>query len=282
MGIFDKIKAPKFSKGNDKAKFPDGLWKKCDGCQEILFLSDLAKNANVCPKCDFHYKLEARERIKSLTDEGSFVEHDAHLKPMDPLSFKDSKKYSDRLKDSKKKTGENEAFIFGEATIENIPVALGVFQFAFMGGSMGAVVGEKIARTFELALKKKMPAIVLSSSGGARMQEGIISLMQLAKTSVALVRLKKKNLPYISICCDPTTGGVAASFAMQGDVILAEPNALIGFAGPRVIEQTIKEKLPQGFQRSEFLLEHGMIDNIVHRAQLKETLAKILTILNMK
>lgn len=282
MGLFDKIKAPKISKAEGKAKFPDGLWKKCLGCGEILFQADIEKNLHVCPKCDFHYKLPARERIKLLTDEDTFIEHDSHIKSKDPLGFKDSKKYTDRLKDTVKKLGENEAYIFGEGKMDGINIALGTFLFNFMGGSMGAVVGEKVARTFDLALKKKCPAIVVSSSGGARMQEGIISLMQLAKTSVALVKLKKKGLPYISICCDPTTGGVAASFAMQGDIIIAEPGALIGFAGPRVIEQTIKEKLPQGFQRAEFLLDHGMIDSIVHRSEMKKFVSNILRILTKK
>ena len=279
MGLFDKIKAPKVTGDDGKAKFPDGLWKKCVGCQEILFQTDIENNFNVCPKCQYHYKMPARDRIKMLVDEGSFVEYDSHILPLDPLQFRDSKKYNDRLKDSIKKVGENEAMLYGEAKIKNIPVALAVFIFEFMGGSMGAVVGEKVARTFELALKTNIPAIVISSSGGARMQEGIISLMQMAKTSVTLVKLKEKRIPFISLCCDPTTGGVAASFAMQGDIIIAEPNALIGFAGPRVIEQTIKEKLPQGFQRAEFLLEHGMIDCIIHRAELRDFLFKILNIL---
>jgi acetyl-CoA carboxylase carboxyl transferase subunit beta len=279
MTIFDKIKPPKVTGDDGKAKFPDGLWKKCVGCQEILFQADIDKNNSVCPKCEFHYKMPARARLAMITDEGSFVEYDSHLLAQDPLQFKDSKKYSDRMRDSIKNTGENEAYLYGEAKISGIPVSIGAFIFEFMGGSMGSVVGEKVARQFELALKKKMPAIIFSSSGGARMQEGIFSLMQLAKTSVALVKLRKKKIPFISVCCDPTTGGTAASFAMQGDIILAEPGALIGFAGPRVIEQTIKEKLPPGFQRAEFLLEHGMVDNIVHRNKLREILSKLLKIL---
>lgn len=278
MSWFNQIKAPKINT-DTKGKMPDGLWEKCPACGEFLFIADVEKNNDVCPLCDHHFKMNARKRVRMLVDEGSFREMDSNIVSADPLSFKDSKRYPERVKASIKVTGEKDAYIFGEAKIKGQPLSLGVFVFEFMGGSMGSVVGEKVARTFEVALEKKIPAAIICSSGGARMQEGIYSLMQLGKTSVALARLRQAGLPYISVCCDPTTGGVAASFAMQADVILAEPKALVGFAGPRVIEQTIREKLPEGFQRAEFLLEHGMVDCIVHRRELRDTLAGLINIL---
>ncbi len=276
MNWFSRLKAPKITSSQQKSKLPDGLWTKCPSCSEYIFTADLKKNLHVCPRCSYHFKMPARERIAMLIDEDTFEEHGKGITSGDPLSFKDSKKYKDRIKAGIEKTGESEAYIYGDGKIKEIPVALGVFVFPFLGGSMGSAVGEKVARTFELAADKKVPAIVVCASGGARMQEGILSLMQMAKTSVALSRLKESGIPYISVLTDPTTGGVAASFAMQADVIVAEPGALIGFAGPRVIEQTIKEKLPEGFQRSEFLLEHGMVDCIVNRKELKDTLAAML------
>ena len=263
--------------GRDKV--PDGLWIKCKACEEILYQPELERHQNVCTKCGFHFYLPARGRIQLLADADSFVELFEDIEPTDPLGFKDSKRYRDRLRISQKKLGMRDAFIAGSCKIEDIDTLLGVFEFKFMGGSMGSVVGEKVARLFECGAADGVPVIVVSSSGGARMQEGLLSLMQMAKTSAALARLQEAGTPYISVLTDPTTGGVAASFAMLGDVILAEPRALVGFAGPRVIEQTIGEKLPEGFQRSEFLLNHGMIDRIVPRAEMKANIAKILRLL---
>jgi acetyl-CoA carboxylase carboxyl transferase subunit beta len=281
---FSKIKAPRIS--GDRAvtsrDVPEGLWTKCHDCGEILLQTDIEKNFNVCPKCDYHFKISGRERIQMIIDDGSFEELNPNIQPLDPLKFKDSKRYPDRVKDSQKHTGESEAFVFGRAKIRECPVSVGSFNFHFMGGSMGSVVGEKITRTFELGIREQLPVIIFSSSGGARMQEGILSLMQMAKSTAALGRLRSEHLPFISILTDPTTGGVAASFATLGDIIIAEPKALIGFAGPRVIEQTIKQKLPEGFQRSEFLLEHGMVDIIVHRRDLRETVGNLLTTLYAK
>jgi len=257
----------------------EGLWSKCDGCAEILYRPELEKAWNVCTNCGHHGALPARRRLELVLDEGSFQELDQGLVSKDPLQFSDSKKYRDRVKQTFKATGERDAFISGVGTIDGRQVSIGTFNFAFMGGSMGSVVGEKVTRVFERAVELGCPAIVFSSSGGARMQEGIFSLMQMAKTSAAIARLKETPNPYISVLLHPTTGGVAASFAWLGDVILAEPKALIGFAGPRVIEQTIRQKLPEGFQRSEFLLEHGMIDRIVQRGEMRDTLAQVIGLL---
>jgi acetyl-CoA carboxylase carboxyl transferase subunit beta len=254
----------------------EGLWVKCDECGEILYREDLEKLLNVCGNCNHHMALPARMRINALLDEGTFEEFDIGLEPGDPLNFSDSKKYRDRLKSTKKKLGENDAFVSGTGTIDGRRVSVGCFIFEFMGGSMGSVVGEKVTRVFERAFELKCPAIVFSASGGARMQEGIFSLMQMAKTSAAINRFRAVQQPYISVMLHPTTGGVAASFSWLGDVILAEPKALIGFAGPRVIEQTIRQKLPEGFQRSEFLIEHGMIDAIVHRKDLRGRLSQLI------
>ena len=280
---FAKIKAPKFTARKEKnTEVPDGMWTKCPGCMEILLQTDIEKNFSVCPKCSYHFKLTGTERIEFLVDEGSFQELDRNMQPEDPLKFKDSKKYIDRIKASQKKTGEVEGFVYGTATLGQAPIIVGSFNFHFMGGSMGSVVGEKITRAFELGVADKKPVIIFSSSGGARMQEGILSLMQMAKSTAALHRLRAARQPFISILTDPTTGGVAASFATLGDFNIAEPKALIGFAGPRVIEQTIKQTLPEGFQRSEFLLEHGMIDFIVHRRDLRDELIKIIRIIQAK
>jgi acetyl-CoA carboxylase carboxyl transferase subunit beta len=257
----------------------EGLWAKCEGCDEILYRQELEKNWNVCPACNHHLPWPARVRLASLLDPDSFEEFDTGLEPLDPLSFADSKKYRDRLKSTKKSIDENEAFISGVGRIDGHEVSVGCFVFEFMGGSMGSVVGEKVTRVFERAFDLKCPAIVFSASGGARMQEGIFSLMQMAKTSAAIARFRTVKKPYISVMLHPTTGGVAASFSWLGDVILAEPRALIGFAGPRVIEQTIRQKLPEGFQRSEFLLEHGMIDAIVPRRELRGKLSQVLGLL---
>lgn len=277
MGWLFRKKAPKpEAELSDKAQLPDDMWTKCPYCNAILYTKELRRTFGVCPKCGYHFRLSARQRVPLLVDRHSFTEFDENLRSTDPLNFRDTKKYKDRLKRAEKNTGSIEAVVTGRGRILNIPVMIGVFDFSFLGGSMGSVVGEKLARMVEAAIAERRPALIVSASGGARMQEGIFSLMQMAKVSAALARLGKEKLPYISILTDPTTGGVAASFAMQGDVIIAEPKALIGFAGPRVIEQTIRQKLPEGFQRSEFLLEHGMIDRIVQRSMMREELSVIL------
>ncbi|HYA85979.1 MAG TPA: acetyl-CoA carboxylase, carboxyltransferase subunit beta [Nitrospirota bacterium] len=256
-----------------KVKIPEGLWVKCDNCKEIIYRKEVEKNYKVCPKCDYHFRLSASERLPYLVDEGSFLEVEDGLSPRDFLSFKD---YKDKLKSNRKKTGLKDAIISGEAKIGGRQVSIVIMDFNFMGGSMGSVVGEKIARAVERAIENGTPFISVSSSGGARMQEGILSLMQMAKTSAAVARLGQAGLPFISILTDPTFGGVTASFAMLGDIIVAEPKSLIGFAGPRVIEQTIKQQLPTGFQRAEFLLDHGMIDMIIPRKDMHATLGKVL------
>ena len=258
-------------------KVPEGLWIKCDSCKEVIYRKEVDRKRKVCPKCNYHFPISVDERINLILDEGTFKEWERHLVPMDPLNFKDTLRYRDRIKSAREKTQKQEAIVIGEGTIDGRPVVLGVFVYGFMGGSMGAVVGEKIIRAAEKAAVTSTPLILVSTSGGARMQEGILSLMQMAKTASAMMRLGQAQVPFISILADPTFGGVTASFAMLGDIIIAEPKALIGFAGPRVIEQTIKQQLPQGFQRSEFLLEHGMIDLIVERKNLKKTLSKLLT-----
>lgn len=257
----------------------EGLWSKCESCDEIIYRQELEKNWNVCPLCSHHLPWPARSRLAALLDEGSFEEFDKGLEPLDPLGFSDTKKYKDRLKATRKGLNENDAFISGVGRIEGHPVSVGCFVFEFMGGSMGSVVGEKVTRVFERAYELQCSALIFSASGGARMQEGIFSLMQMAKTSAAIARFRAVKKPYISVMLHPTTGGVAASFSWLGDVILAEPKALIGFAGPRVIEQTIRQKLPEGFQRSEFLKEHGMIDDIVPRRELRSKLGQVLGLL---
>jgi acetyl-CoA carboxylase carboxyl transferase subunit beta len=260
-----------------KKSVPEGIWTKCQNCSETLYERDLQENFQVCPSCGYHLRLATSRRFELILDDGSFEEHDAGLESTDPLEFKvDSKRYRDRLKAASKSVGAGDAFRSGSATIDGHPVEVGFFVFEFMGGSMGSVVGEKITRQFERSLENRRPSIVFSASGGARMQEGVLSLMQMAKTSAARSRMREALIPYISVLLHPTTGGVAASFAMLGDIIIAEPNALIGFAGPRVIEQTIRQRLPEGFQRSEFLLDHGLIDLISERRELKATLARVL------
>ena len=254
----------------------EGLWIKCDGCKDPLWKKDLEGNFQVCPKCNHHYKISAYDRINLLMDPG-WSEHDASLFSTDPLNFKANKAYKDSLKSLPAKVGVQEAVVTVQGTMNSIPVVLSAMEYNFIGGSMGSVVGEKITRAIERSLESRSSLVVVSCSGGARMQEGALSLMQMAKISSALARLDQERLPYISVLTDPTTGGVTASFAMLGDLNIAEPGALIGFAGPRVIEQTIRQKLPEGFQRSEFLLEHGMIDAIVHRKEMKDFIAKSLT-----
>jgi acetyl-CoA carboxylase carboxyl transferase subunit beta len=263
----------------EKKVLPDGLWIKCDNCGEIIYRSQLQSRMYVCPKCDHHFRVSSREYITYLFDENSFEEFNQHIAPGDPLNFRDKKKYIDRLKDAQKKTGLKDAVVTGFATIHGKPVVGAVMDFTFIGGSMGSVVGEKIARAIDQAREKRRPLIIVSASGGARMMEGALSLMQLAKTSAKLSQLAEAGVPYISILTDPTTGGTTASFAMLGDVHIAEPGALIGFAGQRVIKQTIGQDLPEGFQRAEFLLEHGFVDMIVHRQQMRDTVAKILDLL---
>jgi len=278
MPWFKKSKAPITPVENKKVHMPEGLWTKCKNCEEIIYSKEIERNLNVCPKCDYHFRVSAQERIDLVLDAGTFIEMDANMMPVDFLNFKDSKSYKDRIKATVKKLGGGDAVKCGEGEINGLKVVVAVFDFAFMGGSMGAVVGEKITRVIERGLDLKAPVLVFSSSGGARMQESILSLMQMAKTSAALAKLKNAGLPFISVLTDPTTGGVTASFAMLGDLNIAEPRALIGFAGPRVIEQTIRQKLPEGFQRSEYLLEHGMVDMIVRRQEMKEKLAQVLKI----
>jgi acetyl-CoA carboxylase carboxyl transferase subunit beta len=272
MAWFKKTKEIRTDK---KGKIPEGLWVKCDGCKEIVYNKEIERNLKVCPKCNYHFRISARERLKLLVDEGSFIELDKDLESTDPLNFKDKITYKDRLKEKQKSTGLKEAVISGDALIKGYPVSLVIMDFSFMGGSMGSVVGEKVLRAAERSIEKKQPLITVSSSGGARMQEGILSLMQMAKVAAAIGKLKDSGILYISIMCDPTFGGVTASFASIGDIIIAEPKSLIGFAGARVIEQTIKQPLPDDFQRAEFLLDHGLIDIVVGRKNLKDTIAKI-------
>ena len=254
----------------------EGLWIKCDSCKEIIYRAEVERGGKVCPKCRYPFRISARERIGSLVDSGTFEEHHAGITSGDPLGFKDTKRYRDRIKAAKQKTGQGDAVVCGLARIGGLPTVLCAFEFGFLGGSMGSVVGEKLTRSIELAIAKHVPVVIVAASGGARMQEGILSLMQMAKTATALEQLGRAGLPFLSVLTDPTTGGVTASFAMLGDVILAEPRALIGFAGPRVIAETIRQPLPEGFQRSEFLLEHGQVDMVVDRRDLKDTLHRLL------
>lgn len=260
-----------------RRSMPEGLWSKCDACQTVLYRTDLQTNLEVCPKCDHHNRISARDRISFLLDAENQVEIGANVAPVDSLKFKDSKRYLDRMKDAQKSVKELDALIVVQGAILELPVVVAAFEFRFMGGSMGSVVGERFVRGVNAAIDNKSPFICIAASGGARMQEGLLSLMQMAKTSAALTKLSKAGLPFISILTDPTMGGVSASFAMLGDIIIAEPNALIGFAGPRVIEQTVRETLPDGFQRAEFLLEHGAIDIIIDRREMREKLKNILS-----
>lgn len=282
MNWFEKI-LPSIKQVADRKKsVPEGLWTKCPKCESTLYRAEVARNQEVCPKCDHHMRLGGRRRLETFVDEGSFIETSASMTPVDRLKFKDLKKYKDRISQAQKATGENDSFITGSGTINGLPVMVAAFEFKFMGGSMGSVVGEKFVRAVDEAIEKQTPFICFSASGGARMQEALFSLMQMAKTSAALGRLREQGLPFISVLTDPTMGGVSASFAMLGDLNVAEPKALIGFAGPRVIEQTVRETLPEGFQRSEFLLEHGAIDRIIHRHDLRNELADICKMLQKK
>jgi acetyl-CoA carboxylase carboxyl transferase subunit beta len=263
----------------EKKPLPDGLWIKCERCGEIIYRNQLQSRMHVCPKCDYHFRVNSHEYINYIFDKDSFKEFNQHIAPGDPLKFRDKKRYSDRLKDAQKATGLKDAVVTGLATINGQPVVGAIMDFTFIGGSMGSVVGEKIARATDKARQERVPLIIVSSSGGARMMEGALSLMQLAKTSAKLSQLSDEGIPFISILTDPTTGGTTASFAMLGDVHIAEPDALIGFAGQRVIKQTIGQDLPEGFQKAEFVKQHGFVDMIVHRREMHETLSKLLKIL---
>jgi acetyl-CoA carboxylase carboxyl transferase subunit beta len=276
-----KLLPPKIKRSESGARktVPEGLWSKCPSCEAVLYASDLEKNLHVCPKCYHHMRMRARLRLDTLLDPEGRFEIAAEVVPMDPLKFKDSKRYSERLQAASEQTGEADALLAMQGSIKTLPLVVACFEFDFMGGSMGSVVGERFVRAAHLALEQKLPFVCITATGGARMQEGLFSLMQMAKTTAAVARLAAARLPFITVLTDPTMGGVSASFAMLGDVVIAEPGALIGFAGPRVIENTVRQKLPEGFQRAEFLLEKGAIDLIVDRRELRDKLAAILTVL---
>jgi acetyl-CoA carboxylase carboxyl transferase subunit beta len=263
----------------ERRSVPEGLWIKCPSCESVLYKTDLEQNVYVCPKCSHHHRISARARLDKFLDAEGRYEIGQEVVPVDPLKFKDSKKYPDRLKDAMETTGETDALVVMGGAVHSVPVVAACFEFDFMGGSMGSVVGERFVRGVETAVEQKTPFICFTATGGARMQEGLLSLMQMAKTNAALTHLAKAKLPYISVLTDPTMGGVSASFAFMGDVVMAEPKALIGFAGPRVIENTVREKLPEGFQRSEFLLHKGALDMIVDRRELRQTVARALAML---
>ena len=283
MSWLDKIpqKIQRVVGAVQKKNVPEGLWSKCDSCQSVLYKTDLESNFEVCPKCAHHNRIGARARLNQLLDADTKMELrteiGANIEPIDPLKFKDSKSYAERMKAAQKEVGEKDALIVMQGKILGVNVVVAAFEFKFMGGSMGSVVGERFVRGIDAAIKSKSAFICISASGGARMQEGLLSLMQMAKTSAALTKLSQAGLPYISVLTDPTMGGVSASFAMLGDIIIAEPNALIGFAGPRVIEQTVRETLPEGFQRAEFLVEHGAVDLIIDRREMRQRLAGMLS-----
>ncbi|QIW15953.1 acetyl-CoA carboxylase subunit beta [Pasteurellaceae bacterium RH1A] len=276
MSWIERILGKNTSASGSKSKIPEGVWTKCSSCEQVLYSEELKRNLEVCPKCDHHMRINSRLRLTNLLDPETAVEIAADVEPQDILKFKDLKKYKDRLSAAQKQTGEKDAFIVMEGKLYDMPVVVAAFNFEFMGGSMGSVVGSKFVRACERALSQNIPFICFSASGGARMQEALFSLMQMAKTSAILARMRELGVPFISVLTDPTLGGVSASLAMLGDINIAEPKALIGFAGPRVIEQTVREKLPEGFQRSEFLLEKGAIDMIVHRKDMRDTLARIV------
>lgn len=280
MSWLDKLLPPRIKRQSDGSrKVPEGLWVKCPSCDAVLYSADLESNHHVCPKCAHHLRITARRRLELLLDADGRLEIGQDVQPMDALKFRDSRKYPDRLSEASKATGESDALVVMSGSIRSIPAVVACFEFEFMGGSMGSVVGERFARGVQAAVDQRMPFVSVAASGGARMQEGLLSLMQMAKTTAALSRLAELRLPYISVLTDPTMGGVSASFCFLGDVVIAEPKALIGFAGPRVIEQTVREKLPEGFQRSEFLLAKGAIDMIVDRRQMREEIARLLALL---
>jgi acetyl-CoA carboxylase carboxyl transferase subunit beta len=277
MAWFKKTRKPIEASSKTKAsRVPEGLWVKCPGCSQLIYNKDLASNLNVCPKCAHHFPMSATERLRMLFDDGTWIEHDKGLVSTDPLQFTDTKRYKDRLKSSIKATGLKDAIVVASGRIDGLQTIVAAMEYGFIGGSMGVVVGEKIARAIERAIAERHPVVIVCRSGGARMMEGTLSLMQMAKICVTLARLDRERIPYIAVLTDPTTGGVTASFAMLGDLNIAEPKALIGFAGPRVIEQTIRQKLPDGFQRSEFLLERGMLDLVVDRREMKSVIASAL------
>jgi acetyl-CoA carboxylase carboxyl transferase subunit beta len=283
MNWLQKLMSPREkATATTKGKVPEGLWEKCEGCGAVLYRPELERNLMVCPKCAHHHSMRARARLAAFLDEGSATELDASLEPTDPLKFRDSKKYRDRIVAAQKATGEKDALISMSGTLKSNPIVATAFEFSYMGGSMGSVVGEKFTRAAEHALDERAPLVCFAATGGARMQEGLFSLMQMAKTSAALARMRHSGIPYISVLTHPTTGGVSASLGMLGDVNIGEPKALIGFAGPRVIEQTVRETLPEGFQRSEFLLDHGAIDMIVDRRQMRDRIAAMLAIMMKK
>ncbi len=279
MGWFDKLLPSKISTKRRTRSVPEGLWTKCPACNAVLYRAELERTLNVCPKCEHHLRISARQRLAWFLDEHSGQELDPNLKPVDVLRFKDSKRYKDRIVQAQKATDESDALVVVKGRLKDRPVIVCAFEFKFMGGSMGSVVGERFARGAQRAIDEKIPLVCFSASGGARMQEALLSLMQMAKTSAVLARLGKQGIPFISVMTDPTTGGVSASLAMLGNINIAEPGALIGFAGPRVIQQTVGETLPEGFQRSEFLLEHGAIDMIVDRREMRDTVADLLAML---
>ena len=278
MSWLQKILPPKINRviGSNKKNVPEGLWSKCPKCDSVLYRTDLEANAEVCPKCDYHNRISARDRLNFLMDEEGRIEIGGEVQPIDPLKFKDTKRYADRIKATQSEVGETDALLVMQGTIKSVPVVAASFEFRFMGGSMGSVVGERFVRGVQAAIDSKSAFVCVSASGGARMQEGLFSLMQMAKTSAALTKLSQAGLPYISVLTDPTMGGVSASFAMLGDIIVAEPQALIGFAGPRVIEQTVRETLPDGFQRAEFLVDHGAVDLIIDRRQMRDKLSALI------
>ncbi|MCB2427342.1 acetyl-CoA carboxylase, carboxyltransferase subunit beta [Methylophaga pinxianii] len=279
MSWFERLLPSKIRTSGRSRSVPEGVWCKCPACDNVLYRAELERNQMVCPKCDHHQRINARVRLGNFLDENNRQEIGTEVKPVDTLKFKDSKRYKDRITQAQKTTGENDALLAMQGTLKGLPVVVVAFDFGFMGGSMGSVVGEKFVRAAKVALAKKLPLICFAASGGARMQEGLFSLMQMAKTSAVLSQLEEAGIPFISVMTDPTMGGVSASLAMLGDVNVAEPKALIGFAGPRVIEQTVREKLPEGFQRSEFLLEHGAIDMIIDRREMRDRLNNLLTMM---
>jgi acetyl-CoA carboxylase carboxyl transferase subunit beta len=284
MSWLQKLLPPKINRTGTGARktMPEGLWTKCDSCSAVLYATDLEKNANVCPKCAYHNRVSARTRLDLLLDPEGRFEIGAEVVPVDTLKFKDSKRYPERLEDAAKETGETDALIVMQGAIKNTPLVAAAFEFEFMGGSMGSVVGERFVRGVHACLDQNLPLVCITATGGARMQEGLLSLMQMAKTTAALTLLSARKLPFITVLTDPTMGGVSASFAMIGDVVIAEPRALIGFAGPRVIEQTVREKLPEGFQRAEFLRDKGAIDMIVDRRELRAELSRTLALLTRR
>ena len=281
MSWFRKLLPPKIKRdvSQQKKAVPEGLWSKCPSCEAVLYFTDLENNLHVCPKCGFHNRLSARQRLDLFLDPEGRAELASEVVPMDPLKFKDSKKYSDRLADAERDTGETDALVVMQGAVHNVPLVAAAFEFSFLGGSMGSVVGERFVRAVQASCDDELPFICFTATGGARMQEGLLSLMQMAKTTAALHQLAAARQPFISILTDPTMGGVSASFAFIGDLVIAEPGALIGFAGPRVIEQTVRETLPEGFQRAEFLLENGAIDMIVDRRQLRQKVSRLITLL---